>query len=419
MKHRKRVAWARLENAAKIFPPTSNNKDTKVFRFTCELFEEVEQEILRQALDETLEIFPLYKTVLRRGLFWYYLESANLIPIVEEESNPVCGRIYNENRRGLLFRVFYYKNRINIEVFHALSDGAGALLFMKTLVYHYLTRKYKEQFQENKPHLDYDSSITQKQDDSFLKHFSGKKTLLNVNHPKAYRIRGTRREENRMQVIEGTMSVKALLDVAHEYNTTMTVYLTALFIYSIYKGMSARGKKNPVVLSVPVNLRQFFESETARNFFSTINVAYHFENSSIEFEDVIQCVSECFKKELTEEKLKEHMNRQTALEHNVFTRVVPLIFKDITLRIADRVNERGITAALSNIGKITMPSELTPYIRQFAVFTSARRPQICICSFGDNLVISFTSPFVDTDIQKSFFQTLTQKGIHIEIATNL
>lgn len=419
MKHRKRVEWTRLENAAKIFPPTSNSKDTKVFRFTCELFEAVEADILRQALDETLEIFPLYKSVLRKGLFWYYLELTSLLPFVEEESNPVCGRIYNEDRRSLLFRVFYYKNRISIEVFHALSDGAGALQFMKTLVYHYLTKKHKEQFQENKPYLDYDTSVTQKMDDSFLKHFSGKKALLNVKRTKAYRIRGTRREESRMQVFEGTMSVKALLNVAHEYNTTMTVYLAALFIYSIHKGMSARGKKHPVVLSVPVNLRQFFESETARNFFSTINVDYHFGNNSPEFEDIIQSVSDSFNKELTEERLKDHMNRQTALEHNVFTRVVPLVMKDITLRIADKVNERGITAALSNIGKITMPAELTPYIRQFAVYTSARRPQICICSFGDKLVISFTSPFVDTDIQKTFFQTLTQKGIHIEVATNL
>lgn len=419
MKHRKRVEWTRLDNAAKIFPPTSNDKDTKVFRFTCELSEVVEPDILRRALDETLEIFPLYKSVLRKGLFWYYLETGSMLPDVKKESNPVCGRIYNEDRRSLLFRVFYYKNRISIEVFHALSDGAGALWFMKTLIYHYLTGRYQELFHKNKPLLDYDASITQKMDDSFLKHFSGKKALLNLNHPKAYRIRGTRREENRMQVIEGTMSVKELLNVAHEYNTTMTVYLTALFIYSIYKGMSARRKKHPVVLSVPVNLRQYFESETARNFFSTINVGYHFGNDSTDFEQVIKSVSDSFKKELTEERLKDHLNRLTALEYNVLTRVVPLIIKDVTLRIADKVNERGITAALSNIGRITMPSEFTPYIRQFAVYTSARRPQICICSFGDNLVISFTSPFTDTDIQKTFFQTLTQKGLHIEIATNL
>ncbi len=419
MRHRKKVEWTRLDNAAKIFPPTSNEKDTKVFRFSCELYETVEPELLQQALDEAIESFPLYKSVLRAGVFWYYFETSNIRPVIEEESNPVCGRIYNENRKNLLFRVFYYKNRINLEIFHALSDGTGALWFMKTLVYNYLTKKHKDVFIDKLPKIDYDASLSQKMDDSFLKHYTGKKIPKGEKHPKAYHIRGTRREENRMQVMEGSMSVKAVLDAAHQYNTTLTIFLTALFMYSIYKIMSARGKNHPVVLSVPVNLRQYFESESARNFFSTINVEYHFGKNSTKFEDVVQSVSESFTKELTEERLKNHMNRLAALEHNVFARVIPLILKDVTLRIANKVNERGITAAISNVGKVSVSSELEQYIRQFAVFTSARRPQICICSYGDNLVISFTSPFTDTDIQKNFFQTLAQKGINIEIATNL
>jgi len=419
MRHRKKVEWTRLDNAAKIFPPTSNEKDTKVFRFACELHETVEKELLQQSLDEAIESFPLYKSVLRKGVFWYYFETSNIRPIIEEESNPVCGRIYNENRRNVLFRVFYYKNRINLEIFHALSDGTGALWFMKTLVYNYLIMKYKEEFTDKLPKLNYDASISQKMDDSFRKYYTGKKTPKREKQPKAYHIHGTRREENRMQVMEGSMSVKAVLEVAHQYNTTLTVYLTALFMYSIYKGMPTRGKNHPVVLSVPVNLRQYFESESARNFFSTINVEYHFGKSSTEFQDIIQSVSDSFTKELTEERLKNHMNRFAALEHNLFARVVPLILKDVALRIANRMNERGITAALSNVGKISMPIGLEQYIRQFDVFTSARRPQICLCSNNDNLVISFTSPFTDTDIQKTFYQALSQKGVEIEIATNL
>jgi len=419
MRHPKKVEWTRLDNAAKIFPPTSNEKDTKVFRFSCELYETVEPELLQLALDEAVESFPLYRSVLRKGVFWYYLETSNIRPLINEESHPVCGRIYNENRRDLLFRVFYYKNRINLEIFHALSDGTGALWFMKTLVYNYLAKKHHEVFAGKIPKLDYDASNSQKMDDSFLKYYTGKKIAKGEKHPRAYHIHGTRREENRMQVMEGSMSVKAVLEVAHQYNTTLTVYLIALFMYSIYKGMSTRGKNHPVVVSVPVNLRQYFESESARNFFSTINVEYHFGKSSSEFQDIIQSVSESFAKELTEERLKDQMNRFAALEHNVFARVVPLILKDVTLRIANKVNERGITAALSNIGKISISAELEKYIRQFAVFTSARRPQICMCSNGDNLVISFTSPFTDTDIQKTFFQTLSKKGIEIQIATNL
>jgi hypothetical protein len=87
--------------------------------------------------------------------------------------------------------------------------------------------------------------------------------------------------------------------------------------------------------------------------------------------------------------------------------------------MANKLVDRGITGAISNIGKVQMPEEFEPYIRQFTVCTSARRPQICMCSYGDRLVISFTSPFKDTEIQRRFFEHLSNKGIQIEISSNM
>ncbi|BCJ95771.1 hypothetical protein acsn021_33400 [Anaerocolumna cellulosilytica] len=418
MKGRKRVEWTRLDNAAKIFPATSNEKDTKVFRFACELMSKVEPDLLQEALDETIEIFPLYKSVLRRGVFWYYLESSSIRPVVEEEGKPVCARLYQESRRTLLFRVFYYKNRVSLEIYHALSDGTGALWFLKTLLHQYFIRKYKEELKGNIPKAEYEASVRQKMDDSFQKHYTGMKISKGNLGPRAYHIRGTRKEENRMQLIEGSMSVKAVLAAAHEYNTTLTVYLTALFMYSIYKNMTEQGRKLPVVLSVPVNLRNYFESESARNFFSTIHISYDFGKNSTDFEALVLEVQKSFTRELSPDKLKNHIERLAALEHNAFTRAVPLVFKDLTLRLANYINNRGITAALSNIGKVTMPAEYAPFIKEFDVFTSAIRPQVCMCSYGDRLVVSFTSPYAEADIQKTFFQTLALKGIEVTVSAN-
>lgn len=39
---------------------------------------------------------------------------------------------------GWLVRFYYYETRISLEVFHAVSDGAGALVFFKTLLAVYL-----------------------------------------------------------------------------------------------------------------------------------------------------------------------------------------------------------------------------------------------------------------------------------------
>ena len=418
MTRRRPVEWLKLDNAAKIFPPNTSEKDTKVFRFVCELKEEINKEILQQALDKALSLFPVYQSVLRRGLFWYYFEATEEKPIVVEERKQPCSMLYQPNRRNLLFEVSYFNCRINFEVYHALTDGTGALGFLKTIVYYYLIIKYEEDFKDGLPKLDYDASFTQKMDDSFLKHYNGDKTLDKIRLRRAYRISGRRSIDNRLKIVEGVMSVKEVLRLAHNHNTTLTIYLTALFMKAIYMDMPNRSKKYPVILTVPVNLRSYFPSVTARNFFATVNISYDFAKNSDELEDIIATVKNSFEKELTEERLRDHINRLSALEHNVFMRVIPLVLKDYILRLATYLSDRGITATLSNIGRITATKELIPYIHLFDCFTSARRPQIAMCSFEDELVISFTSPFVGTDIQKNFFRMLTQEGVAVSIASN-
>ncbi len=425
MWQRKRVEWTRLDNASKHFPAVCNDRDTKVFRLVCELCEAVEPGALQQALDITIEHFPLYKSVLRRGVFWYYLETGDIHPGVEFEDNPVCAPIYKRDNRNLLFRVFYFGRRINLEIFHALSDGTGAVWFMQTLIYHYLLLKYKEKFAGNSPQLKYSASISKKMDDSFGRYFNGKdnrrptKTEKEAPSLRVYHIRGTRMDDNRMQVIEGSMSAGAVLEKAHEHHTTLTVYLAALFIYAIYNEMPAHEQKKSIILSIPINLRQFFKSETARNFFSTMHVGHTFGTDRLGFENIIESITEGFKRELTEERLIRHLNQLMALEKQPFARVAPLPFKDYSIRIANKIKDRGITAALSNIGRIDMPLEFDAYIKQFSVFTSARRPQFCVCSYRDRLVVSFTSPFRETEIQRNFFKLLAEKGIDIEITSNL
>ena len=419
MKARPSTRWSGLDNAAKIFPPTSSKQDTKVFRFACELYEEVDPDMLQRALDQTLELFPSYQYVLKRGLFWYYFESTDRRPVVSEEDLPPCAALYDRNRRQLLFRVSYYHRRINLEVYHALADGTGALHFLRMLVYHYLTIRHAGEFVDHLPPMDYDASLTQKGDDSFKRYYNPEKKSHLGRGEAAYQLKGPRVPEKRIKVIEGVVSVKALLAKAREYHTTMTVLLTAAFMCAVAEEIPIRERKKPVVVTVPVNLRNFFESESVRNFFSVMNVGYDFKNNPSDLASVVQHVEAFFRENLTAEKLEERLNALSSLERNIFARATPLIIKDFALWVANRSSEREITCSLSNIGKVNMPEPLHPYIRLFDVFVSTDKLQICMCSFLDNLSIAFTSSFISADIQKRFFRILTDMGLEAEIVTNL
>ena len=419
LKNRKVSEWNKLDNAAKIFPPNSKNSDTKVFRFACELYEPVDKNVLQNALDITIEAFPLYKSVIKSGLFWYYFERSHFKPEVTEENLPPCTTLYDKNNKTLLFRVMYFKKRISFEVYHALSDGAGALQFFKTLVFHYITIRHEFKFREKVPVLDIDASKNQKMDDSFQKYYSKAKTAVKKKNKKAFKIRGAKIPEYRINVIEGIIPVDSMLAKAKEYNTSMTIFMAAILVCAINEEIPVRLKKRPVVLSIPVNLRNYYYSQTARNFFGVINVDYDFSTDSSELPDVIEGLKESFKEKLTPEHLERRINALSSLEHNFLLRVIPLSVKDIALKIANSIVDRSYTSTLSNVGIVKMPDELNPFISSFDIFVSTNKLQACVCSFENKLRISFTSAFVSTEIQRRFFKTLTDLGITVTIESNI
>lgn len=413
-----RRSWSRLDNAAKIFPSTSEKTDTRVFRFSCELNEEIKREILQNAVDRALADFPVYHCVMRHGLFWYYLEQTDIKPIVREEYKHPCAALYMGESDRLLFEVTYYKKRINLEIYHVLADGTGAMQFLKAIVYNYLTTAHSDVFADNMPEFDSDSSISNKSDDSFRKYYQKQKRVKTPKPKKVYHLKGAKNEDDILNITEVSLSVKELIAAAHKYNTTMTVFLTAVFIESLHRTMTVAEESQPIVIMVPVNLRNFFPSDTAKNFFGMISVKYCYKERSGEFDDLISSVNEQFKEQLTKEKLSIRMNRLASLEHNPFVKIAPLPFKNFVLHTARRIGVKSETVVISNVGKVLMPAEFDSYIKRFSVFASTLKLQLCVCSFGDVLSLGFSSAFISTQVQCNFVRMLTKDNISVEIQNN-
>lgn len=91
--------WRKLDNAALAFPLVTGKNDTRVFRFYCQLKEEVAGEVLQTALDQTMEKYPLFQTVLRKGLFWFYLEHRELRALqCRRQNRPAADCIFRTKR---------------------------------------------------------------------------------------------------------------------------------------------------------------------------------------------------------------------------------------------------------------------------------------------------------------------------------
>lgn len=413
----KKARWRKLDNAAKLYSASSNKKDTRVFRFYCELKEEVKPAILQKALDQTVETFPTFLMVLRKGLFWHYLEPCNLHPIVKEEYKEPCSRLYIRDKKTLLFEVTYYKNRINFEVFHALTDGTGATEFLKELVKDYLYFAHKEDGLEHVSVLPEDLTVQDQEDDSFLKYYSKDKKRPKKRKLHAFQIRRKKKDGNRLHVHESVVSVQALLKRCRELGVSMTIFLTAIYMMAIHEEMSRMQKKRSVVLMVPVNLRKFFPSMSMLNFFNWIEPGYDFAAGDGIFEDVLQHTKAIFEAELTKEKMSAHISELLALELHPILRLAPLELKNFCIQTGAKIAEKNVTAIFSNMSVVKMPESYVPYIERFGVYTNTPKMELCLCSFQDKVSFAFTSRYDTENIERNFYRLLKEQGIASERIT--
>ncbi len=413
-----RGKWYELDNNAKIVPSTAKGADTRVFRITCELKEDVDGNLLQLALDRTVPDFPHFASVLRKGLFWYYLDSSNIRAVVQPENKPACAAIYRDGRRKLLYRVNYYRRRINLEMFHVLTDGTGAFAFLRAIVCNYLILAHNLE-EETPQDL---SSVKEKEDDAFSRYYSretkGKPREQKTLPHKAYHLQGERDEYLQMHLIEGTVSASKFLQVAKEHNSTASAFITALFMESILEEMRVRDKKLPIVLSVPVNLRNYFPSDTARNFFGVINVAFYPEQYDGTIESIVDVVQASFRRQLTQDQVSLSMHDYARLEHNIAIRPVPLFIKNLVIAAVNSSVQKGITGTISNVGKITIPEPFSSYIDRFSCFMAAPDVQISICSFNGKMCFGIGSAFVENPVMMRFFRKIVAYGVDVEIATN-
>lgn len=410
----KKTKWRTLENTAKIFPATSGKRDERVFRFACVLKEDIQEDLLQEALNRALEEFPLFLCVLRKGLFWNYLEESDLRPIVRMEYRPPCSAIYVRDQKNLLFEVTYYKKRINFETYHALTDGTGALNFLKVLIYYYLKLSHPETIKGSVSQIGLTSSNEEDMmEDGFTKYYGSGEITEDIPLYKAHQFPYRRREHGRLKLIEGLVPSQDLVQAARERNTTVTVLLTAVYLCAIAKDMSRRQKKKPVALMIPVNLRNFFPSDSMRNFFGWIDVGYDFGTQSNELEDVIAYVATFFQRELTPERIGARMDNLVQFEKNPLVRILPLEMKLIFMQLGAKFRSMGVdTAIFSNIGRIKMTEECTPYLDYFEFYTTTPTIELCMCSFEDNMTLSFTSAFVTNRVEENFFGMLEELGVN-------
>lgn len=414
------LKWDKLDNTANLFPVIANESVSNVFRLAMVLNEDIDRDKLQKALDMVLPKFDIFNVRLKKGIFWYYFET-NLreAPLVYEEEDYPCRFIEAYANNNYMFRLSYYKQRINLEVFHVLSDGLGVITFLREIVYQYLRLAHTELSDNLEDRLSSETSLNK--EDSYIKNFK-KAHPKNYKSEKAFILKGHMFPKEKFGIIHGYIDIIDLKRVCKEKGVSINQFLVGTLMWSIYKEYLNEAPSDiPIRACVPVNLRPYFNSITTKNFFAVVSATFKPEEEHYSFDEVLGIIATDLKEQITKENLEKMFSYNVASEKSLLLRAVPLFVKNIAMKNVYRTSARANTTTITNIGSMDIQEEYRQYIDKiYAVLSMSPGQNLkgSICSYQNTLVFTFSSALTDTSVQKTFFRKMTELGIKVSVESN-
>jgi len=404
--------WYKIDNVAKVFLATVGKRDTRAFRLSCTLKEEIDPEFLQQAVLSAIQDRPQVQVRIRRGIFWHYMEDTDILPKVAEENDRICPLLYVPAKAMLHYQVTYFGNRINLEIFHALTDGTGAMEFLNIIVLDYLKLKYPGNFDDVTIHSG--ASAGDLSQDSYRQFFGSKNLSRKRSKNKAYHPGGIKLPFNQLQFFELHMPTAQVLPKAKALKVSLTSYLGALWMMAIRDEIPPRKRNTPITISLPVNLRNYYPSQTARNFFNSVNVTHVFDKD-ITLEELAVEFDTNLKSQLTEENIKKQMDNFETMEYVAPVRVVPLFIKQLVVRHFTKRSNKKVSMVFSNMGIQKPPVLVGEYIDNYSGFCSTNTLFSTMFGYRDKLTLGVSSAFINTGVVKNFVRSLANSGVEIKV----
>lgn len=416
--------WYKLDLSAIVYPTLQRKDFSSVYRLSVVLKEPIQPDILQKAVDMTLPRFPTYRTAIRKGLFWRYLEpNTRPGPFVQPDiKNPCMPMPFKANNRYLL-RIYYYQNRIALEAHHSLGDGSGGMYVLQTITAVYL-RLLGRQISNGYFVMDINQAPDPGElEDAYMRYANAKVKPPRLGE-KAYRVRGTKEPFYTLNIIDGILSVQEVMKVAGTYHATITEYLNSVLLYALLQKQQEEWhiKLRPVKIAMPVNLRRFFPSKTLRNFITMVYPSIDPRLGDYTFEEIITHVHNYMRYYINEKFMRGDITTNAATQHNPIIRIAPLFIKDFVVKtFYTKIQDKNSSAGLTNMGALKVPEDMKPYLERFDIYMGqpfSSRTNCAIISFEDTLTINFASSIVEADVERYFFRKLVQDGIHVKIESN-
>ncbi len=423
--HNKKLRWMALDNSAKIYPAARRSNWSNVFRLSATLDEIIDTECLKTALDIVVRRFPSIAVRLKTGVFWYYIEEIPHAPDIMQEHSYPLSRMAFDDIRKCAFRVIVYKSRIAVEFFHALTDGNGGLVFLKTLVAEYIKIKHGIGVSTTHGVLDtLEEPSSEELEDSFMKIDS------RVQAPRgdtiAYKLDGTPERDgfrtNTCFIIDNAQ----LYAKAKERGVTVTTYVSACLAKACLniqeRNIKNPKRRKPVKILIPVNLRKIYGSKTLRNFVFYVSPGVDSRLGVYEIEELCRSFSSQMSLMINEKQLSSRISTNVNSEKSMILKLAPLFLKNFVMKMIFRaVGERTSCFTFSNLGVVELPDTMAEHVKRmdFILGVQAYAPyNTALITYGDKAYLNIIRNIKEPTLESELYGVFKAEGIEPCVEAN-
>ena len=416
--------WFRLDNAAKLYSAIHSERLPMVFNISAALKTPVHVNFLQTALDHMMERFPYYKVRLRAGFFWYSLEDNPARIVVRAENDTPCRVLPDHDGDGYLFRVQAFRSRIAVEFSHIITDGTGALIFLKSLIVEYFKLRGHPVKEMNGIFNPADDPEPEEFEDAYAR-FNTRVAPKPDRLKSAFRLPYPLKSVHRHTCLTGECPSDAVYKQAKTRGVSVTEYLAGVYLFilqGIYRDLPSAAKrraKKMVRMQIPVNLRTLYPSKTMRNFTLFVTPGIDMRLGWYDLDDIIKRVHRYMKNEADTRHIDQQLARNQNFERSVFVRSMPLLLKNAVLHSSyTSLGPTRYSGVLTNLGRVSMPPSVEGEIECFTFIPpSGRELRVhgAVATYGDKLRITFGSVADIMELQRRFFRFLVDAGIHVRL----
>ena len=406
------IMWFPLDDAAKIYPISMEHGSQQVFRLSVYFKEDVIPELLQMALTFTIKRFASFATTLKKGFFWHYLDMVKRRFSIEEEHDVPCQPIKVSMSGSQSFRLMYYKKRVSAEFFHVLTDGTGAMTFLKCLVSEYLrlcgTKSPSGDI------WNVNDTPTKEEFENAFTRVEKAKTASGFVDKTAVQMNGRLTRRRPCRVLHFKMDAARLREVAKAHNATVTAYLLMQMFYAC--SAATDELMGDINIQLPINMRKFYPSKTVRNFSMYCGIRIPIEKIGSR-EELLEKINSQIVEKADKEKMREMITAAVNLVSSI--RLIPLAIKQPIAKIVyGLLGEKIYTTTLSNLGVVHFPEEMMEHIDYMDFCLGAQvtnRLACAVVTVGNVATFSISKMTADPAFEEKLYQLLTNDQIAVEV----